>query len=240
MLEKGSIVRNLNDPDDGICIILDVREDRIEAYSETEDNIISLRQGLARIAPVNDAECTPALLQKLHHALKQYDAEQEEILLGKLVHYGNKTSEGEDHETAVRDYTEALQMHPNASSVRFARGGVYRRMRMWAEAEADFLALKDDTDYRRQAVVLAAFCRLLQDKPHGAVELLEEALRSDPTRRDAIEKAAEAHEKAADQHRERALEYRRRLEILQSGVNQMILFQTDGTNHPLPALPPLD
>src|SRR5512135_1195754 len=106
MLEKGNLVRNLNDPDDGICIILDVREDRIEAYSEKEDSIISLRQGLARVESVNDAECPPGLLQRLHHALKQYDEEQEEILLGKLVHYGKTASGGEDYEKAVRDYTE--------------------------------------------------------------------------------------------------------------------------------------
>jgi len=240
MLEKGSIVRNLNDPESGICIVLDIGEDRIEVYSEKEDNTISLRKTLARVEPANCADCPPAVLWRLQDALKQYDAGQEEILLGKLVRYEKNVPGDEDYEAAVRDYTEALRTHPNAASVLFARGGVYRRMRLWAKAEADFLLLKDDPEYRRQALVLAAFCRLSQDKPHGSVELLEEALRSDPTRRDAIEKAAEAHEEAAEQHRERALEYRRRLEMVQSGVDQMMLFQSDGTNHPLPALPSLD
>ncbi len=240
MLDKGSLVRNLNDPDDGICIVLDVGEDRIEVYSDEKESAISLRRTLARLEPVDSTECPPAFRERLQDALRQFEADQEEILLGKLAHYVPPDSDDEDYDAAIENYTEALKANPDASSVRFARGGAYRRMRQWARAEADFLALRDDPDYRRQALVLAAFCRLSQARPHGAIELLEVALGADPARRDALEKAAEAHERAAEQHRERALEYRRRLEDIQAGLNQMKLFQCEGARESLSALPPLD
>ena len=201
----GSYIRNTKHPYDGVCVVLDVREDRVKVFTERGEyaEIIA-----GYIVEARVEECiTPAGAAKLTRALQDYLRRLSVKEYCLTMERANSAEQRGEWSEAADLYDRALTVEAESNEARAKRATCLRRSGRHEEALDEYRRLIADGSgaalvYLGQAMSLYAMDRLRE-----SIESAQQAFAMDEHLACACELIAELHRTLADYHRQQADDY---------------------------------
>ena len=211
-LSVGSFVRNMRCLYDGVCVVLEVRGDRLEVFTERGE-FASIHA--AHAAPTDAGSClTPSGPSKLSEALEVHLRLRAGKIYFKAMRDGDEADQRGEWDESARCYRTALTIEENSGEARMKLAGVLRRVGEHESSLREYERLIRDGEGTALVHFGKAVCLERLAMFEEAAGAAEKAIELNEQLSDAIRLASALHALLSERHRERSEE----LELMRKGV----------------------